>query len=103
MIGTPSTKVSIKIESDVFEANGKGNLIYFRPSNILLKISRFYFSMLKSICSVNVLFIESSLMGISKEYEISEKTFEKKNNKLMSLLMCLSTPGCLTFTATFFP
>lgn len=32
-----------------------------------------------------------------------EKSFEKKKSKLTSLLICLSTPGCLTLTATFLP
>lgn len=42
-------------------------------------------------------------MGISNEYEIIEKSLEKKKRRLTSLLMCLSTPGCLTLTATFLP
>lgn len=59
--------------------------------------------MVKSTCSVIVLFIECYVMGILKDLEKKPKNRLTENSKFISLSMYLSIPGCLTLTATFFP
>ena len=103
VIGTPSAKVSTRNDQLVSLVKGRGNFIFLSYLNIYRKISRFYFYLLKSIWSMRVFFIDTYETGMLKDFEKRERVLLKKNIRLMSVSMYLSTPGCLTLTATFCP